>query len=157
MPVKNKVESHIFIINIIHIYLFTSLVRIVQQHILCLKLVHLISSSDIFKWAYCMLLASNREGNKKTFRRLRASGHEMFFLIQAYCMLLASNREGKKTFLAVNKNTALVQERLYYHIDSPMKYLPFFSGLWEIIKILVVLVFSYSIYVDENILARPTN
>ena len=99
MPVKNKVESHIFIINIIHIYLFTSLVRIVQQHILCLKLVHLISSSDIFKWAYCMLLASNREGNKKTFRRLRASGHEMFFSIQAYCMLLAWNREGnKKTF-----------------------------------------------------------
>ena len=47
-------------------------------------------------------------------------------------MVLASNREGKKTFLAVNKNTALVQERLYYHIDSPMKYLPF---------LLVVLVF----------------
>ena len=48
-----------------------------------------------------LFLACNREGNKKTFRRPSAPGHEMFFLIQAYCMLLACNREGKnKHFVA---------------------------------------------------------
>ena len=51
--------------------------------------------------AYCMLLACNREGNKKKIRRPSASGHEFFFSSRAYCMLLACNREGKnKHFVA---------------------------------------------------------
>ena len=57
-------------------------------------------------------------GQEKNISRLRASGHEIFFLIQAYCMLLARNREG-------NKKTFREAKTAYLYSKMLLKYLTY--------------------------------